>query len=134
MRACLSGGCASCATANIPSPRHRAEKEPLEQSRLLTCCNLTRKRKRTRPCNDCPTSSLHMILRVAPDACLIKLDHRATGARASVLKPKIPCHLHGAIVRRLIISALDRARFSSNPQQCRTEVCYFDQLRERDAN
>jgi pyruvate/2-oxoglutarate dehydrogenase complex dihydrolipoamide dehydrogenase (E3) component len=61
----VSGSCASCATANIPSPRLRAEIVPLEQSILLTCCNLTRKRKRTRPCNDCPTSSLHMILGVA---------------------------------------------------------------------
>ena len=64
----------SCATANIPSPRHRAAKEPLERSILLTCCDLICKRKRTRPCNDCPTSSLHMILRVASDACLITMD------------------------------------------------------------
>jgi hypothetical protein len=47
----------SGATANIPSPRHRAEKAPQEQSILLTCCNLTRKKKRTCPCNDWPTSS-----------------------------------------------------------------------------
>src|ERR1035441_10673327 len=73
--ACLSGCDVSAANANIPSPHLRAEKAPIEQSILLTCCNLTRKRKRTRPCNDCPTSSLHVILRVAPDACLIKFDH-----------------------------------------------------------
>jgi hypothetical protein len=61
----LSGGCASCATANIPSPRLRAKIVLLEQSRWFPCCNLTRKMKQTRPCNDCPTSSLQMILRVA---------------------------------------------------------------------
>ena len=65
MPACLSGGRVSGATANIPSLRLRAEKAPQQQSKLLTCCNLTCKGKRTRPCNDCPTSSLHMILRVA---------------------------------------------------------------------
>ena len=64
----------SAATANIPSPRLRAEKAPVERSRLFPCCNLTRKTKRTRPCSDCPTSSLHMILRVAKTGCLITLD------------------------------------------------------------
>ena len=61
---CLFGSHFSDATAYIPSLRPRAEKAPLEQSKLLTCCNLTRKRKRTRPCNDYPTSSLDIILRV----------------------------------------------------------------------
>jgi glutathione reductase (NADPH) len=60
----VSGSRVSGATANIPSPRHRAEKEPLEQSIRFPCCNLTRKKKRTCPCNDWPTSSLPMILRV----------------------------------------------------------------------
>ena len=75
----LSGSLLSCATANIPNHRRRAEKALREQSKLFPCCNLTRKRKRTRPCKDCPTSSLHMILRVAPDACLITLDHHRGG-------------------------------------------------------
>lgn len=59
----LIRGHVSGATANIPSPRRRAEIEPLKQSVLLTCRYLIRKRKRTCLCNDCPTSSLHMILR-----------------------------------------------------------------------
>ena len=54
---CLFGSHFSAATAYIPSPRLRAEKAPVEQSRLFPCCNLPRKTKRTRPCNDCPTSS-----------------------------------------------------------------------------
>lgn len=62
-RLCESG--VSCATANIPNPRHRPEKVPLEQSRLFPCCNLTHRWKRARHCNDCPTSFLQMILRVA---------------------------------------------------------------------
>jgi hypothetical protein len=55
----------SYATANIPSPRLRAEKAPAGQSELFPCCNLTRQTKRTRPWYDCPTSSLRVILRVA---------------------------------------------------------------------
>jgi hypothetical protein len=51
------------ATANIRSPRLRAEKEPLEQSNSLTCCNLTRKTKLAGPVTTGPTSSLHLILR-----------------------------------------------------------------------
>ena len=62
---CLFGSRVSDATANIPSPRLQAEKAPLEQSRLFPCCNLTLKKKRTRPWYDCPTSSLHVILRLA---------------------------------------------------------------------
>jgi len=61
---CLSGIRVSCATANSPSRRHRSEKLPVEQSIVLTYCDLIRQRKRTRPCNDCPTSSLDTILRV----------------------------------------------------------------------
>ena len=62
---CLFGSRVSAATANIPSPRLQAEKAPLEQSIRFPCCNLTLKTKQTRPWYDCPTSSLHMILRVA---------------------------------------------------------------------
>ena len=62
---CLFGSRLSAATANIPNPRLRAEIAPVEQSRLSPCCDLTRKTKRTRPCIDCPTYSLHMILRMA---------------------------------------------------------------------
>jgi hypothetical protein len=67
-KSALSGSRISGATANIPTPRLRAEKAPVEQSRLFPCCNLTRKRKRTRLCNDSPTSSLNMILRVTETA------------------------------------------------------------------
>src|ERR1017187_1737876 len=83
---CLFGGHFSGATAYIPSPRLRAEKAPLEQSKLLTCCNLTR-RKRTRPCNDCPISSLDVILKSAQGGCLITLDHFEHSAPASLPKP-----------------------------------------------
>jgi len=83
----LSGRVVSAATANIPSHRLRAEKAPLEQSRLFPCCDLTRKRKRTRPCNDCPTSSLHMILVSGKDGCLITLEQCEPGAPGSPLKP-----------------------------------------------
>ena len=81
---CLFGSHFSDATAYIPSPRLRAEKAPLEQSKLLTCCNLTPKRKRTRPCNDCPTSSLDMILRV-PQA--VVCSHWITASTA--LQPRL---------------------------------------------
>ena len=81
---CLFGSHFSDATAYIPSPRLRAEKAPLEQSKLLTCCNLTPKRKRTRPCNDCPTSSVDMILRV-PQA--VVCSHWITASKA--LQPRL---------------------------------------------
>jgi len=90
MGTCLSGSRASCATANIPNRPRRAEKAPLQQSILFPRCNLTRKRKQTRPCNDYPTSSIHVILRPATDSCLITLDHREMGAQAEILKPAIP--------------------------------------------
>jgi hypothetical protein len=76
----LFGSDLSDATAYIPSPRLRAEKAPLKRSKLLTFCNLTRKRKRTRPCNDCPTSSRRHDPKSAPGDCLFKLDRREYGA------------------------------------------------------
>jgi hypothetical protein len=63
--ACLSGSRVSAATANIPNPRLREEKAPAEQPRLFPFCSLIRKTKRTCPCSDRPTSSLHVILGVA---------------------------------------------------------------------
>jgi hypothetical protein len=60
----LSSSSVSAATANIPSPRRRAEEAITEQVRLFPCCNLTRKTKGTCPCDGCPASFLHTILGV----------------------------------------------------------------------
>jgi hypothetical protein len=75
----------SAASANIPSPHLRAEKAPLEQSRQFPCCNLTRKRKRTRPCNDCPTSSLYKMLGVTQSVvCSLWTAHCGTSNSLNV--------------------------------------------------
>jgi hypothetical protein len=73
----------SAATANIPSHHPQAEKVLIERSRLFPCCNLTGKRKRTRPCSDCLASSLHLILRIAQT---VVCSHWTTMSRA--LKPR----------------------------------------------
>ena len=101
---------ASAATANIPSPRLRAEKAPPEQSRLFPFCNLTLKTKRNRPWYDRPASSLLHDPKSGADGCLIKLDRREPDLPASTLEPAISGSCAETRSMRSVIFAVAQVR------------------------
>jgi hypothetical protein len=82
MCTCLIGSHISDATAYISGLRPRAEKASLEQSKLVTCCNLTRKRNggftlvTTVPLLPTDRTS-------AAGGCLTTLDHFGDSSRVS---------------------------------------------------
>ena len=122
---CLRDFCVSGASANIPSPRRREEKEPLEQSRPFPCCDLTRKRKQTLPLHGCLTSLLHMILRAAQ---MVVCSHWTTVSQA----PSLASETCNFPLRRMTTvakagsAARNAHRMRCIPQQ---QIKFLEQLR-----
>jgi len=107
---------ASGATANIPSPRLRAERELLQRSRLFPCYDLTRKMERSGIVTTASLLSLYDRKR-GPDRCLITLDHREPGD--STLASVPPNRLVGKLRPPLIPDAAPHVnRFRQSLSRC----------------